>query len=258
MTDQQYQHLDLVALYDALNPLGRDSDYFIAACAPAPRAVLDLGCGTGLLTAALAKLGHRVTGVDPAGDMLTVAKQHDPERLVTWIEADACRLELARKFGRVIATGHVFQVFLTAADQQAFLRTAARHLTPDGQLIFDSRNPTRAPWQNWTPDATRRRLDHPAFGEIETWHTVTDVTADARSDGPGSIVRFTTTYRFLARDQEVTSDSALAFPSLAALENRLQEAGLEILTVQGDWDSQPFTPESREIILAARRSHANL
>lgn len=40
------------------------------------RRVLDVGCGGGLLSEALARLGAQVTGIDPSAENITVAKEH--------------------------------------------------------------------------------------------------------------------------------------------------------------------------------------
>jgi SAM-dependent methyltransferase len=250
MNDTQYRHIDLVELYDLLNPLGRDSDYFLAACAPARHSVLDLGCGTGLLTAALAARGHSVVGIEPAQQMLQIARRHDPQELVNWICADARQLELSRHFDRIIASGHVFQVFTCEADQMAFLSAAARHLAPTGLLIFDTRNPQVLPWQNWTPDRSKRHLLHPAYGRIDIWHDVTNTDAQH--------VLFRTTYHFVDQDRQITSDSDLAFPTLDMVEARLHQVGLEIVALHGDWDGSDFMSRSTEIIVTAQKSLANL
>jgi len=63
--DALYRDPDLAQFYDAANRWSADFDYCSALAAVAAR-VLDLGCGTGELAAALAQT-RTVTGVDPAG-----------------------------------------------------------------------------------------------------------------------------------------------------------------------------------------------
>ena len=131
--------------------------------------LLDLGCGTGQLAAALTE-DREVVGVDPAGAMLEVARRRPGGERVTWIEGDARALDLGRRFDLVLLTGHAFQVFLTPEDQLAVLRTIARHLTPRGRFLFDSRNPTAREWRKWTPAESRHTIDHPTLGPVEAWN----------------------------------------------------------------------------------------
>lgn len=71
-----YRDPDLVTLYDTDNPAGRDHRYYRElADALGARTVVDLGCGTGLLTRALATGTPRVTGVDPSPTMLDFARR---------------------------------------------------------------------------------------------------------------------------------------------------------------------------------------
>lgn len=51
--------------------------------------VLDVGCGTGALCSVLSDKGLRVTGVDPAVRMLSVAKRRPENKGVTFIRASA-------------------------------------------------------------------------------------------------------------------------------------------------------------------------
>jgi 2-polyprenyl-3-methyl-5-hydroxy-6-metoxy-1,4-benzoquinol methylase len=54
--------------------------------------VVDVGCGTGSLAVRLAELGFSVTGVDPAGASLDVARAKPNGELVAWVHGDATAL----------------------------------------------------------------------------------------------------------------------------------------------------------------------
>ena len=65
----------LSALYDAENQWAADDDFFLAFVNERPNSrVLDLGCGTGRMTLAVAADGHAVVGIDPNPDSLAAAR----------------------------------------------------------------------------------------------------------------------------------------------------------------------------------------
>lgn len=65
--------------------------------------VLDVGCGTGVVTAAAAGRSARVTGADMAGGMLAVARERHPD--LTFVAADAEALPFdAASFDAVVAS----------------------------------------------------------------------------------------------------------------------------------------------------------
>ncbi len=241
--DKLYQDPELAQFYDLENGWADDFEYCLQLAETA-RSVLDLGCGTGQLAARLAA-GRGDFGVDPAAAMLEVARQRPGGDAVTWVQADARSLRLGQRFDLVVLTGHAFQVFLTEEDQKAVLATIARHLAPGGRFIFDSRNPAIEAWRDWTPEATRRKLEHPALGSIEAW-------SDVAQDAATGIVTYQTHYRVLASGKCLSESSKIRFSGQEQIAALLAEAGLKIDEWLGDWQGGPCNPSALEIIPTGR------
>ena len=241
--DDLYQDPDLARFYDLENEWGPDLDYCVRLAEEA-RSVLDLGCGTGRLAASLAE-SRTVVGVDPASAMLDIARTRPGGGRVDWVEADARRVRLGRRFDLVLLTGHAFQVFLTKADQQAVLSTIAGHLAPGGRFIFDTRNPAVQAWRNWTPKQSRRRFEHPGLGPVEAWN-------EAVHDASTGIVTYQTHYEIVASNHRFSAASKIRFTTRGKIAAMLDHAGLEVDEWLGDWKGGAYEPNSREIIPRGR------
>jgi len=103
--------------------------------------VLDIGCGAGLLSEALAKAGCDVLGLDAAGEAIAAARAH----------AEGKGLSLAYRNGTaedLVAEGAKFPVITAleviehVADPAAFLVTLAALLEPGGKLFISTINRT--------------------------------------------------------------------------------------------------------------------
>jgi SAM-dependent methyltransferase len=232
----------LAALYDALNPPGDDTAFYLDLAGKRPLAALDMGCGTGLLACALAARGHQVTGADPAAAMLAVARGRPGASQVRWIQADAAGLSVPTRFDLIIMTGHVFQLLLGDGDVRAALGTLGRHLAPGGRIAFETRNPDAREWQYWTPRETRQRVET-AGGPACVHYDISSVT--------GEFVTYETCIQFPDGEQAVVPDT-LRFMGQAELAGFLAAAGLTDVTWYGDWDRSPVSPASPEIIAVAR------
>ena len=237
-----YTQPRLAALYDALNPAGPDTRFYLSLPGPPPQRILDVGCGTGMLACEFAALGHEVTGADPAAAMLAVARQRPGGDRVRWVAADAAGLALPDRFDLIVLTGHVFQLLISDEQIAAALRALARHLAPDGRLALETRNPADREWQFWSPAQTRQRVGTPA-GPVEVHNDIVSVTGD--------LVTYETWYRFPDGETLVVPDT-LRFPEQAELAAFLRDAGLAVMQWYGDWDRSPATPASPEIIAIAR------
>jgi len=237
--DRLYHDPALVRFYDLEYDRGADFDY-CRRLAHDAGSLLDLGCGTGVLAASLGE-GRAVTGIDPAGAMLAVARQRPGGEYVDWVEADARSVRLGRCFDLVVLTGHAFQVFLSDDDQRALLHTIAAHLAPQGRFIFDSRNPLVERWHAWTPEKSWRLIEAPELGAVEVWN---DVAHDAET----GIVTYETHYRARSGGRHWSASSRIRFTGREALGRRLDEAGLAAKVWLGDWYGAAYNSASSEII----------
>ncbi|WP_242103451.1 bifunctional 2-polyprenyl-6-hydroxyphenol methylase/3-demethylubiquinol 3-O-methyltransferase UbiG [Lysobacter sp. M2-1] len=106
--------------------------------------VLDVGCGAGLLSEALAKSGAQVTAIDLAPDLIKVAKLH---RLESGVEVDyrlqsaeALAAEAPASFDAVTC----MEMLEHVPDPGAILAGCAALLRPGGRLVVSTLNRTPA------------------------------------------------------------------------------------------------------------------
>ena len=168
----------LAQVYDPLDPDRSDLDVYVAIVDElGARSVLDIGCGTGTFACLLARRGIEVTGVDPAAASLDVARGKPGADAVRWVHGDATTLP-ALQVDAAFMTANVAQVFLTDEAWAATLRAAHRALRPGGWLVFETRDPARRAWEQWTPALTHTVVDIPGTGPVESWEEVLDVSGD--------------------------------------------------------------------------------
>jgi ubiquinone/menaquinone biosynthesis C-methylase UbiE len=103
---------------------------------PAPRRILDVGCGTGYLLRRLATRCPEavdLTGVDPARAMIAAARAAAADDRLRWLEGTAEKLPFpGGSFDLVVSTTS----FDHWADQRAGLGECARVLAPGGWLVL--------------------------------------------------------------------------------------------------------------------------
>ena len=104
------------------------------------KTALDVGCGAGLLTEPLARLGAKVAAIDAAPELIEVAKAHAAGAGLA-IDYHATAVEdLDGTFDLVTA----MEVVEHVADPRAFLASLAARLAPGGLLILST--PNRTAW----------------------------------------------------------------------------------------------------------------
>ena len=101
--------------------------------------VLDVGCGTGTLSFALASVGYAVTGLDLSEDMLVVASEKAPH--VDFIHRDMRELDGLSNFDCVLIAVDSLNYLKTEEDVTMTLAGAHATLGVGGYFIFDVHTP---------------------------------------------------------------------------------------------------------------------
>lgn len=105
----------------------------------AGRSALDMGCGAGLLSEPLARLGARVTGIDAAPENVGAARAHaERSDLAIDYRAGGTDAVAGERFDLVVS----FEVIEHVADPAAFVRTLADRLAPGGLMLLSTPNRT--------------------------------------------------------------------------------------------------------------------
>jgi SAM-dependent methyltransferase len=100
----------------------------VHAAVPAGSSVLELGCGTGRIATPLARLGHRVVGVDESAEMLACCRR------IETVRSSIQDLDLDERFDVVLLPSHL----VNAGDEvrPVFLDACRRHLAPGGVVVL--------------------------------------------------------------------------------------------------------------------------
>lgn len=211
-----------VERYDADNAAGDDHAYYRRVADDIGAAkIIDLGCGTGLLTRALATRNREVIGVDPSPTMLGYARRQPGAERVTWIPGDASVVPSTHDADLVVSTGNTMMHIDPRTFPQVldYLRDA---LKSGGLLAFETRNPAVRQWKRWNPPGIRIEQDA-SLGQLREWL----VWRSAQSE----------TVLYFRTDDEVVAD--------------LERARFANVSVNGDWNGGPVTASSGSLVFRA-------
>jgi 2-polyprenyl-6-hydroxyphenyl methylase / 3-demethylubiquinone-9 3-methyltransferase len=103
--------------------------------------LLDIGCGGGLLSEPLARLGASVVGADPAPRNIDVARQHAAEAGLT-VDYRATTAEALAAEGEAFDVVLAMEVVEHVADVGLFVRRAAAMVKPGGLMVSATINRT--------------------------------------------------------------------------------------------------------------------
>jgi len=193
--------------------------------------LLDVPCGGGRVSLALAADGYRMTGVDLSSEFLAHARAADRDGRVGWEQRDMRDLPWRGRFDGAFCIGNSFG-YLDDAGNEAFLRAVAQTLKPGARFVLE------------TPMVLENLLPHL---DARPWFRVGDIhllVANAYDHCGG---RLTIEYTFVRNGRIETrygTHQAYTYRQLAAL---LDAAGFDVQT------AEPWTRDARAVTFVGTR-----
>ncbi len=240
---QEFTHPEL---YDAENGWDADDDFYLQLAKQLGGPVLDVACGTGRLTRAIAEAGLSVTGIDVMEPMLERARQLSAHLKISWVHADCRTLTLSQRFKLAIMSGHAFQNLLSDTDQRMFLERIYDHLEPGGVLAFETRNVESRDYGSSSEPTVWRSFQDP----IGRWIDVSTASA-FHTQSMIDYVDITRTVR--GTGEQWPSKIALRYIAVEELRDLLEQHGFTIIEQYGNWSKMPISSSMPEIITICQR-----
>ncbi len=146
----------------------------VDAMLPRGARVLDAGCGTGRIAAALHERGHTVVGADVDPELIAAARTDYPGP--RYVVADLSELDLGETFDAAVLAGNVM-VFVAPGTETEVLRRVAAHVVPDGFVVVGfhtNRHLAPADFDRSVAEAGLRLEHRFATWDLRAWHDDAD------------------------------------------------------------------------------------
>jgi len=220
--------------------------------------VLELGCGTGRITMALAEAGKRITGLDLSERMLERAVRKraalftEERERVHLVQGDMARFDLGEKFRLIIIPFRPFQHLLEVQQQMDCLDCVRKHLAPGGRLILDV----------FQTDAERMHDPvHMREMLVTEYKTVDDrqvriserVAAFHRAEQRNDVEMIYSIIQIDGRQERLVFAWPLRYFFRYEIEHLLARCGFHVAAEYGNFDRTALRDDSPEMIFVAER-----
>lgn len=255
----EFPYDDWAAIYDGVYAdLTHDLGFYTAQARECGGPVLELGCGTGRVSLAIAAQGASVVGIDISPKMVEAARGKAVQRGLaercTFQTGDMAELHLADQFPLVIMPFRSFQSMLTAAEQRQALAGVRERLAPGGTLAFDTFNPDVRHLADDTASTSPvplKDVERPGGGTIIVWgqngwdpvEQVNEVRLIIDEVNDEGVVE-----RRLLRDFEQRYTFRYEMAHL------LELCGFSVEALYGDFDGGPVTEDTEDLVWVAKAS----
>ena len=149
MKDEKPLYDSFIADYYDTSPIlvqrTQDTVFYVNSVKKYGDPALELGCGTGRITMAVAEAGYRIVGLDLSDKMLRRAEEkratlrREARERVHLVQGDMTRFDLDEKYRVVIIPFRPLQHLLEVQQQKSCLESVRKHLWSDGRRSREQR-----------------------------------------------------------------------------------------------------------------------
>lgn len=241
-------YVELAEWYDRLWPRVEDVPFYTAIAARQGEPIVELCCGTGRLTWALAKTRLRIIGIDASEAMLRVAERRRPNvpesisSLATFRHASVVDLELELRPRLIIAAFSCMFEFDRSSDRIEVYRRCRSYLAPGGLFVTDNSYYGSGEFKDWGA----QRIDHVVYyrGTVKSdnGNDVQHFTSDVFDSTTSKIVKslFLDNLFVDGRVVRKTFTIQLKYVSPEETTKELTAAGFRTVDLYGGFERQRF------------------
>ena len=223
-----------------------DIDFYLRACHDA-RFILELGCGYGRVSGALARAGFDVVGLEIDQPLIDYGRNNNKFGTASVVQGDMRAFELGRRFDRIVIPYSGVYCLENEEAWVSSMKCVASHLNESGMLIFDA----------WAADAFHNDADPTAQDDqdaimtIRTSRGVFDVFETTTCDRSKQAIRASYTYKNHSSHEEISARVDHRYVLSEQISALLAKADLTPLVVHGGFDQHVFDDQSELIVVTA-------
>jgi ubiquinone/menaquinone biosynthesis C-methylase UbiE len=234
----------------------KDVAFYVETAKKYGEPVLELGCGTGRVTMAIAEAGYGIVGLDLSEKMLerAVGKcdrlRSDARDRVYLLQGDMTHFDLGGKFRTIIIPFRPFQHLLEIEQQMACLNCVRVHLAQSGRLVLDvfQTDPERMHDPNFQKETRLTEYDLPDGRHVALSERV---AAFHRAEQKNDVEMIFDVQHSGGKQERLIMAWTLRYFFRYEIEHLLARCGFRIEAEYGDFDSSSITDASPEMIFVA-------
>lgn len=233
-----------------------DISFYVDAVKRYGAPALELGCGTGRITTAVAKAGFSIVGLDLSARMLERAAEKraalapEMRERMRLIQGDMTQFDLREKFRSILIPFRPFQHLLEPAEQMACLACAKAHLAPQGRLIVDffQTDPERMHDSKFQSESQLTEYDLPDGRHVALSERI---AAFHRAEQKNNVEMIFNVRHTDGRQERLVMAWTLRYFFRYEVEHLLARCGFRLDSVYGNFDGSPLRDDSPEMVFVA-------